>query len=133
MLPAVQDDLKNGFEFSEIPTNTLAAQIGGNRVVGRADGIQAMRQAVYLILSVERYEWLIHSWNYGVELRDLYGQPVNYCIPEIERRITEALMQDDRIKGVENFEFSTDRGKITATFTVKTIFGDVPAEKEVEV
>lgn len=133
MLPEVQDDLKNGFEFAVIPTNTLAAQIGGDRVVGRTNGIQAMKQAIYLMLSVERYEWLIHSWNYGVELRDLYGQPTNYCIPEIERRITEALMQDDRIKSVENFEFSTSRGKITATFTVKTIFGDIPAEKEVEV
>lgn len=133
MIPAVQDDLKNGFEFAEIPTNTLAAQIGGSRVVGRAAGLQAMKQAVYLILSVERYEWLIHSWNYGVELRDLFGQPVNYCIPEIKRRITEALMQDDRVKSVENFGFSTDRGKITASFTVRTIFGDVSASKEVEV
>ena len=28
-----------------------------------------------------------------------------YCIPEIERRIREALLQDDRITAVENFQF----------------------------
>jgi len=30
---------------------------------------------------------LIHSWDYGVELHNLIGKDVEYCIPEIERRV----------------------------------------------
>lgn len=52
---------------------------------------------------------------------------------EIKRRITEALTQDDRITGVENWTFETGRNQLRAQFTVRTIFGDVEAEKEVAI
>ena len=96
MIPQVQDDLRHGFTLDTLPSYTLGLRTGSERVLGRVDGLEAMKQAVYLILSVERYDYLIHSWNYGVELQDLYGMPTSYCIPEIERRIREALLQDDR-------------------------------------
>ena len=92
-----------------------------------------MIQAIYLILNIERYEHLIYSWNYGIELADLFGQPISFCIPEIKRRITEALMQDSRITGVDEFNFEHKRGKVFTTFTVHTIFGDIEAEKVVEI
>ena len=46
---------------------------------------------------------------------------------------TEALTQDDRITGVENWTFETGRNQLRAQFTVRTIFGDVEAEKEVAI
>lgn len=58
--------------------------------------------------------------------------PVSFCIPEIERRITEALLQDTRIIAVENFEFETEkRGIVLVKFTVLTIFGSLNLESEV--
>ena len=39
------------------------------------DKREALRQAVYLILNVERYAYPIYSRNYGSELVDLIGQP----------------------------------------------------------
>ena len=47
----------------------------------------------------------MYSWDYGVELADLFGEPVSYVCPELERRITEALLQDGRIEGVDGFSF----------------------------
>lgn len=133
MTPQVQDDLRNGFTIETLPSYTLGLRTASERVLGRVDGLEAMRQAIYLILSVERYDYLIHSWNYGVELRDLYGMPTSYCIPEIERRIREALLQDDRISAVDGFSFEEDRGKIHATFTVTTDYGAVEAERTVDI
>ena len=89
------------------------------------DGLEAVKQAIYLILSIERYDYIIYSWNYGVELKNLFGKPLSYVLPEIKRRVTEALLQDQRIKGVDNFSFETKRGIVYASFTVHTIYGNV--------
>lgn len=133
MTPQVQDDLKDGFTIAEIPTHTLRMNLDGETIIGRTDRLKAMEQAIYLILSVERYDYLIHSWNFGVELRDLFGQPVSYCLPEIKRRITEALLQDERITEVYNFTFDVKKGHVAVAFRVKTIFGEIDAAKEVEI
>ena len=51
---------------------------------------------------------------------------------ERPRRITEALMQDDRILAVDNFRMSYNKkGDVLAEFTVHTIYGDVDASKGV--
>ena len=81
----------------------------------------------------EKYEWLIHSWDYGVELHNLIGKDVEYCIPEIERRVREALLQDDRITAVQNFEFTVNKKKVLTTFTVVSIFGEINTEMGVEI
>lgn len=133
MIPVNNDNLQVDFQFEELPTNTFFLHISKDTVAGFADRLQAMVQAIYLILNIERYEHLIYSWNYGIELADLFGQPISFCIPEIKRRITEALMQDSRITGVDEFSFEHKRGKVFTTFTVHTIFGDIEAEKVVEI
>ena len=101
-------------------------------ITGTIDEVKAVEQAVFLILNVERYEWLIYSWNYGFEKKSLIGKPVDFCIPEIERRVKEALLQDDRITAVENFQFEVNKKKVLTTFTVVSIFGPIFTEMEVE-
>ena len=86
-----------------------------------------------MILNIERYEHLIYSWDYGIELIDLFGQPIPFVLPELKRRITEALTQDSRIQSVDAFSFETNKGKVHASFTVNTIFGDIEAEKVVTI
>jgi phage baseplate assembly protein W len=133
MIPANNDDLKAGFQFQELPTDTFFLHISKDAIAGFTDGLQAMAQAIYLILNTERYEHLIYSWNYGVELADLIGRPISYCIPEIRRRIAEALTQDSRIAGVDNFSFDRRQGKVFTSFTVHTVYGDIETEKAVEI
>lgn len=133
MIPANDDNLQVDFQFEELPTNTFFLHISKDSISGFTDRLQAMVQVIYLILNIERYENLIYSWNYGIELADLFGQPIPFCIPEIRRRITEALMQDSRIIGVDDFSFDHKRGKIFTTFTVHTVFGDIETEKVVEI
>ena len=133
MIPSVNDNLQRDFEIEEQPTCTYKLYLDKSIIAGFVDGVEAMKQAIYLILNIERYEYLIYSWNYGIELNDLYGQPIPFVLPELKRRITEALVQDSRILGVDNFSFETNKGKVHATFTVHTIFGDVEAERVVTI
>ncbi len=133
-LPQTGDDI-NLMEFAieEQPSRTYKLDIDRGRIRGMTDEADAMLQAVYLILSVERYQYPIYSFNYGVELADLIGQPKDYVMSEAKRRITEALTQDDRIESVDGWAFETTKKSVIVTFTVHTIFGDIETTKEVAV
>lgn len=94
--------------------------------------ISAMEQVVYKILNTKRYTYPIYSWNYGVEFDDLFGKPVIYVCAEIENRISDALIYDERINKVYNFIFDTSKKRIVSvSFIVETIFGDLNVDKEV--
>lgn len=132
MIPSTTDFLEQDFEITEQPTKTYKANLESNRVRGYVDGQEAMKQAIFKILQTERYQYIMYSWNYGIETHDLYGEPVSWVCPELERRISEALLWDSRIKSVDNFEFNiSKKGVIHVTFAAHTVFGDVAAEKVV--
>lgn len=133
MIPQTENELKNDFEFEELPTNTFKLNDSYNQIYGFTDGLEAMKQAIYLILNIERYEYLIFSWNYGIELADLFGEPIPFVMAELERRISEALLQDSRITSVEGFEFDSERNKVFCKFKVYTIYGEIEIEKVVNV
>ena len=125
-------DLIN-FAMVEQPSYTHKLVIDRNRVSGMTDQRDALFQAVYLILNIERYAYPIYSRRYGVELEDLIGKPKDYAMSEIKRRITEALTQDDRITSVDDWSFETGRKSVLVRFTVYTIYGDLEVTKEVEI
>lgn len=106
---------------------------GKDRISGYIDGIEAIIQAIYLILSTERYQFIIYSWDYGVELVDLFGKQMPYVMSELPRRIKDALTQDNRIEDVVDFEFETHKQKLHTTFNVITNLGDVSVEMEVAI
>lgn len=131
MIPVVTNDNIN-LEFQTMPSLNHKMILDGNRIINKCDKLEAMKQVIYKIIMTERYKYLIYSWNYGIELADLFGEPVYYVVPELERRITEALTQDDRIESVTDFDFDiSKRGVVVVKFTANTIFGKVEAERAV--
>ena len=132
MIPSTNTILSTDLEIEVQPSNDYKLHFEKDIINGNCDGLEAMKQVVYKILNTERYKYIIYSWNYGIELADLFGEPISYVCSELQRRITEALVQDDRINSVEDFEFDlTERRTVKVTFTVRTIFGDIEAEKVV--
>lgn len=132
MIPSTNTILSTNLEVVTQPSKNYKMYLERNIISGFCDGLEAMQQVIYKILNTERYQCLIYSWNYGVELVDLYGEPLTYVCPELQRRITEALVQDDRIDSVDNFIFDTSEKRIVkVAFTVHTIFGSVEGEKVV--
>lgn len=134
MIPTI-DILMNDIEEIEYPTNTYKIEDTYNyeRINGYVDDLDAIQQAIYLILSTERYRFPIYSWDYGVELIDLIGKPMPYVMSEIPRRVKEALIQDNRITDVKDFTFEVNKKKLHTTFTVVTTIGNIPTTLEVDV
>lgn len=132
MIPVV-DDIQPDFEIETQPSKAFRINFDSYRMIGFTDGVNAVAQAIFLILNTERYQHVIFSWNYGIELVDLFGQPIPFVLPELKRRISEALLQDDRIISVDNFNFEVNKRNIYVSFEVETIFGTLNAEKVVNV
>jgi hypothetical protein len=95
MIPKENSDLE--FKFQQQPSRTYKIDIDKEKIRGYTEEIEAVKQAIYKIINTERYNYLIYSWNYGIELADLFGEPIPYVYSELKRRIAEALTQDDRI------------------------------------
>lgn len=132
MIPSVEELLTTDLKIQEEADKTYQMVIVPKRIAGYSNEIKAVKQAIYKMLNTERYRYIIYSWNYGIELDDLIGQPVFYVVPEIERRITEALLQDNRILAVDTFEYEyPDKHSVHVTFTAHTKYGDTTEETEV--
>lgn len=131
MLPVAGGILKQGFEVASLPSKTFCLREG--RIIGYTDGLEAVNQSIEAILSIERFDWVIYSWNYGVELKKLFGRPMRLVKSKLKKRIREALMQDDRITGVDAFSFAVSGRKLHVTFTVHTVWGNIEKERELNI
>lgn len=124
------------FENTEIGIKTQSSKtyfldVENNRIYSYCDGIEAVRQAVYKILNTERYNYLIYDYNYGVELKELFGKPVSYVLAQVKGRVCQALLADDRINEVTDFEISYNKNSVYVNFRVNSIFGGFNVERSV--
>ena len=125
--------LTNEITETNYPGRTYRIVVEADRISDYVDDLDAVAQTVYLILSTERYKHIIYSWDYGVELLDLYGKPMPYIMSQLPRRIKEALTQDDRISDVIDFTFEKKRNALLTKFTVVTTVGTISSELEVAI
>lgn len=136
MLPVVDEAaivLGEDGEMEMETSRTYKLHVQQKRIIGLTDELDAVKQAVYKILNTERFQYLLYSWNYGIELKELYGCSIPYVMPNLKSRIKEALMQDDRITDVTDFVFDVQGNTVRAEFTVETIFGQMEENVEVKV
>lgn len=133
-LPSAADGITEvSLSSDTMPSLSYRMQIEDERILGTVDDIDAIAQACYKIINTERYRFVIYSWNYGIELQDLFGMPIPYVYSELPRRIEEALLRDDRVNSVDSFELSSNGGDVLAKFTVHTDYGDIEMEKGVTI
>ncbi len=128
MIPSTETQLNNDFTVAVQPGKTY--RLLDNRVIGFIDGLEAVVQSAMLILSTERFAYPLYSWNYGVELQNLFGTSPPLLYIRLQDAITDALTQDDRITGVTDFTFEQNGEKITVTCTLETIYGATQITKE---
>lgn len=125
--------ITDDFEYVNQPSKTYRLDIEAGRVRGRyiEDNLEAVRQAVYLILQTERYANVMYSDYYGSEVKSLFGKPDELVYPEMERMITEACLMDDRVLSVKDFKITRENENRFCTFTVESIYGEFEAQTEV--
>jgi hypothetical protein len=109
-------------------SRTYGIDFAAGKATGITDGLEVVRQAVYKILRTDRFAHLIYDTNYGSEVSGLQGRSQGYVRSEIERRIREALLQDDRISEVAEMQITVTGDEALATFTVVSIYGDFKEE-----
>ncbi|MBN2980104.1 DUF2634 domain-containing protein [Cohnella algarum] len=106
-------------------SHTYRIDFDKGRIAGMTDGVDAVKQAVYKIVDTERFAFLIYN--------DSYGR-IRGPASEIQNLVTDALLQDDRITAVEDFEVTIGAGDTAVvTFTVVTIFGSIRVERSTSV
>lgn len=116
-----------------MPSLTWYINKDTNRIQGTVDNYDAVVQAVQVILNVERFRWQIYSPYSGMQWRGLIGEDPGYVATELQRRIRDALMMDDRVTGIKDFKYSIADDVLTASLTVTTVYGDVQTTTEVNI
>lgn len=132
MLPQSEISLANGVVFADQPSLTWIADPVTNRLRGRGDNYEAVRQAVEIIVSVERFKWQIYTPNFGTDYDGLLGTEPGYAASELRRRLEDAFLPDNRILEIRDYSYTFRGVSLTVTFTARTVFGDVPGSLEVQ-
>lgn len=133
MLPQSGIDLSHGIIFQDQPSLTWMADPVTNRLRGQGDGWAAVRQAVEIIVSVERFKWQIYTPNFGTDYAGLLGTEPGYAASELRRRLEDAFLPDNRLLGIKDYQWTFDSESLTAVFTVQTVYGDVASSMEVTI
>lgn len=133
MIPTGGSVQNQSVEIVQQPSLTWKLDIERGKITGIIDELEAVKQAVLCIFETERFYYLIYSANYGFEGDGLVGKSRTLVQSEIKRRITEALMQDDRITNVTDFDIQFEGDTATAAFTVITQYGSFRQEVQMNV
>ena len=121
-----------------IPSKTYKLDYDTKRITGTINGIEAISQYVKKVLSTERASYASYGTtegiDYGAELNRFIGKPISFIQSDIERTISAALLQDDRILSITDFVVGEPDGdKLTVEFTVNTIYGIVNFNEEANI
>lgn len=128
----IPDNNTTDIEIVTLSDKTQKLYYKTDDIKGYIDKREAVQQSIVKMLNTNRYHYIIYSWDYGLELEDLIGKNMSYVIPEIKRRIIEAIEQDDRVERIYDFKFEKiNKESILVTFIVDTIFGKLEIAKEV--
>lgn len=121
MIPVYEEELLYGEleEEETIPGLTWKLNEEAGTIERKIDGTEALRQAIFCMLQIERFAYEIYSEDYGVELHERFGQPLEFATMEIEETIADTLLQDDRIVNVSEFQFLQTKEGLQVQFTVE--------------
>lgn len=131
VLPTSSINITGGVNFQNQPSLSWYINKDTNRIEGTVDGQAAVRQAVEIILNVERFRWQIYRPYSGMEWDGLIGQDPGYVGAELQRRVIDALTVDDRVTGISDYDYTVDGSSLSAVFTVNTVYGSIAESVEV--
>lgn len=104
------------------PSKTYRLGYDTNEISGLIDGEEALRQFIIKAIRTARFRFLIYDNQYGSELEELIGSDVSLELlqTEIPRVITDALIYDDRVADVVDFEIVRESDRLFVSFRVVT-------------
>ena len=119
-------------EAEEKPSLTYNLDLEKGRIIGKVDGLDAVKQAIHKAIITPRFKCLIYDNQYGSEIRDVIiaqDATPEYTETVIPGFITDALKPDTRILKAYDFSFEFTEDRAYIAFKVSTIFGEIQIEE----
>ncbi|MGE6857479.1 DUF2634 domain-containing protein [Bacillus pumilus] len=127
------EDLDEGEEDIVEPSTTYRIDFESGRLTNeKINGLDAIRQFVYMALRTERYSHAVYSHDVGCEVQEAVSDEEStdeYKEMEIPRLIEEALLVDERIESVQDFEINKEGAAFKVIFEVVTDEGTLEIEE----
>lgn len=95
-------------------------------------GLEAVRVWVWRALQADncRFAYSAHTESYGNQFYLLAGKSMSHAESRMAGLVRETLLVCPYITGVERFSFAREGCRLTAAFTVRTVYGEMTAESE---
>ena len=106
------------------PSQTYQVDFDAGTVRGGLDGLEALKQSIFLRLITVLGIHEIYSDAYGLPMNDLLGQSVPKIYVSITNAIRKTLLEDDRILEVGDFVYNTTKKAVDTVFG-QTAFREV--------
>lgn len=109
--------------YKEYEFNFETGQLTGKILEGK----EALKMWIYKTLLTKRYKHIIYSWDYGQDLEEIIGQGYEKGLirSEVERRIKDCLLINDKITACTHFNIQLINDQLNVDFKVNTIYGEV--------
>lgn len=91
------------------------------------EGNEALKVWIFKAIHVNRYEYIIYTWDYGNELESLIGKGYSkeLIYAESKRYLEECLLVNEYIKSVEGIEVEFKERALSLNFRVVTVYGEL--------
>lgn len=109
----------------DFDSNTFLYDKSGHHIL--LEGNEAMKVWIYKALATERYQYLVYSWQYGIEIKPFIGlvMGVQERISELKRMIVECLMVNPYIKSIDKIFFTQKGTRAVVNIELTTVYGEV--------
>ena len=97
------------------------------------EGLEAIKVWVWLCMHTERFRHAIYSADYGTSVEQYFGHVLSdeYINTDCESEVTDAVLMNEYIEGIEDFEVVRNSDSLDIKFRVVTKFGSLEVDESV--
>ena len=97
------------------------------------EGLEAIKVWIWLCMHTERFRHAIYSADYGTSLEQYIGHVLSeeYINTDCESEISDALLINEYIESIEDFEVVRNSDSLNISFRVVTKFGSIEVDENV--
>lgn len=97
------------------------------------EGLEAIKVWIWLCMHTERFRYAIYSADYGTSLEQYIGHMLSeeYINTDCESEISDALLINEFIESIEDFEAVRNSDSLNISFRVVTKFGSIEVDENV--
>lgn len=140
ILPSFLQELSDTKTIKEEDSQVIKApkEYGINFQTGQltgkiVEGLEAIKVWIWLCMHTERFRHAIYSADYGTSLEQYIGHMLSeeYINTDCESEITDALLINEYIESIEDFEAVRNSDSLNISFRVVTKFGSIEVDENV--